>query len=167
MEGLHKVLVINSCSQGKQPQPAPAREFYTGQLFHMVRKFSELHGFEQRILSGKYGLLTLDDLVDPYDLKITTKADIKRVQEKCLYRLVELHKTYDTIIIILGKKYRDVISPIIDSKCLVVFDKKGIFAYYSLIAYLNQIKQTRKPAYIPKGAKGFIFIDKTILEAKP
>lgn len=29
------------------------------------------------------------------------------------------------------------------------------------------VKQTRKPAYIPKGAKGFIFIDKTILEAKP
>ena len=29
------------------------------------------------------------------------------------------------------------------------------------------VKQTRKPAYIPKGAKGFIFIDKAILEAKP
>ena len=139
MEGLHKVLVINSCSQGKQPQPAPAREFYTGQLFRMVRKFSELHGFEQRILSGKYGLLTLDDLVDPYDLKITTKADIKRVQEKCLYRLVELHKTYDTIIIILGKKYREVISPIIDSKCLVAFNKKGIFGYYTLISKLYDL----------------------------
>ena len=127
-------MVINGCSQGKLPQPAPAREFYTGQLFRMVRKFSELHGFEQRILSGKYGLLTLDDLVDPYDLKITTKADIKRVQDKCLYRLVELHKAYDTIIVILGKKYREVISPILDSKCLVAFSKKGIFGYYTLIS---------------------------------
>lgn len=141
MEGLRKVLVINGCSQSKLPQPAPAREFYTGQLFRMVKKFSELHEFEQRILSGKYGLLTLDDLVDPYDLKISTKADIKRVQNKCLYRLVELHKAYDTIIVILGKKYRKVISPIIDSKCLVVFDKKGIFGYYSLIAYLNQMSR--------------------------
>ncbi len=141
MEGLHKVLVINGCSQGKQPHPAPAREFYTGQLFRMMKKFSELHGFEQRILSGKYGLLTLDALVDPYDLKITTKADIKRVQDKCLYRLVGLHKAYDTIIVVLGEKYREVISPIIDSKCLVVFDKKGIFAYYSLIAYLNKMSR--------------------------
>ena len=139
MEGLRKVLVINGCSQGKQSQPAPAREFYTGQLFRMMRKFSELHEFEQRIVSGKYGLLTMDDLVDPYDLKISTKADIKRVQDKCLYRLVELHKAYDTIIVILGKKYREVISPIIDSKCLVVFDKKGIFGYYTLIAKLNQL----------------------------
>ena len=139
MEGLRKVLVINGCSQSKLSHPAPAREFYTGQLFRMVRKFSELHGFEQRIVSGKYGLLTLNDLVDPYDLKISTKADIKRVQDKCLYRLVELHKAYDSIIVILGKKYREVISPILDSKCLVVFDRKGIFGYYSLIAYLNQI----------------------------
>ena len=134
MEGLHKVLVINGCSQSKLPQPAPAREFYTGQLFRMVKKFSELHQFEQRILSGKYGLLTLDNLVDPYDLKISTKADIKRVQDKCLYRLVELHKAYDTIIVILGKKYREVISPILDSKCLILFDKKGIFGYYTLIS---------------------------------
>ena len=134
MEGLHKVLVINGCSQSKLSHPAPARDFYTGQLFRMVRKFSELHEFDQRILSGKYGLLTLKDLVDPYDLKISTKADIKRVQDKCLYRLVELHKAYDTIIVILGKKYREVISPILDSKCLILFDKKGIFGYYTLIS---------------------------------
>ncbi len=100
-----------------------------------------VHQFEQRILSGKYGLLTLDNLVDPYDLKISTKADIKRVQDKCLYRLVELHKAYDTIIVILGKKYREVISPILDSKCLVAFSKKGIFGYYTLIAKLNQLSR--------------------------
>ena len=139
MEGLRKVLVINGCSQGKLTHPAPAREFYTGQLFRMVKKFSELHEFEQRILSGKYGLLTLDDFVDPYDLKISTKADIKRVQDKCLYRLVELHKAYDTIIVILGKKYREVISPILDSKCLILFDKKGIFGYYTLISKFYEL----------------------------
>ncbi len=139
MEGLRKVLVINGCSQSKLSHPAPAREFYIGQLFRMVRKFSELHEFDQRILSGKYGLLTMDDLVDPYDMKISTKADVKRVQEKCLYRLVELHKAYDTVIVILGKKYREVISPILDSKCSIVFDKKGIFGYYSLIAKLNEL----------------------------
>lgn len=143
MEGLRKALVINGCSQGKQSQSAPAGEFYTGQLFRMLRKFSELHGFEQRILSGKYGLLTLDDLVDPYDMKISTKADIKRVQKKCLYQLIGLHKTYDTIIIVLGKKYRDVISPILDAKCLVIYSKKGIFGYYTLISHLNQLSRTQ------------------------
>ncbi len=137
MEGLHKVLVINGCSQSKLPQPAQAREFYTGQLFRMVKKFSKIHGFEQRILSGKYGLLTLNDLVDPYDLKITTKADIKRVQDKCLYQLVELHKAYDSIIVILGKKYREVISPILDSKCLI--NKKGLFGSYTLISKLYDL----------------------------
>ncbi len=141
MKDLRKALVINGCSQSKQSQPAPAREFYTGQLFRMVRKFSELHEFDQKILSGKYGLLSMSDLVDPYDLKISTKADVKRVQDKCLYRLVELHKAYDTIIVILGKKYREVISPILDSKCLVAFSKKGIFGYYSLIAKLNQLSR--------------------------
>ena len=141
MEGLRKTLVINGCSQSKLSHPAPARDFYTGQLFRMARKFSELYEFDQRILSGKYGLLTMDDLVDPYDAKISTKADVKRVQGKCLYRLVELHKAYDTIIVILGKKYREVISPILDSKCLVLFDKKGIFGYYSLIAKLNQLSK--------------------------
>ena len=141
MDGLGKVLVINGCSQGKLSHPAPAKDFYTGQLFRMIRKFSELHEFDQRIVSGKYGLLTMDDLVDPYDMKISTKADVKRVQDKCLYRLVELHKVYDAIIVILGEKYREVISPILDLKCLVVFDKKGIFGYYTLIAKLNQIQK--------------------------
>ena len=141
MEGLGKILVINGCSQGKLTHPAPAREFYTGQLFRMVRKFSELHGFEQRIVSGKYGLLSMCDLVDPYDMKIKTKADVKRVQNKCLYRLIALHEAYNTIIVILGKKYREVISPILDSKCLVIFNRKGIFAYYSLFARLNQMSR--------------------------
>ncbi len=141
MEGLGKVLVINGCSQSKLPHPAPAREFYTGQLFRMVRKFSELHGFTQKIVSGKYGLLSMVDLVDPYDMKITTKADVNRVQEKCLYSLVSLHRTYDTIIVRLGGKYREVISPIIDSKCLVIFEKKGLFAYYSLFAKLNKMSR--------------------------
>ena len=141
MEGLDKILVINGCSQGKLSHPAPAREFYTGQLFRMVRKFAELHNFDQRIVSGKYGLLTMDNLVDPYDMKITTKADVNRVQGRCLYSLVTLHQKYDTIIVVLGQKYREVISPIIDSKCLVVFDKKGIFGYYSLFAKLNQMSR--------------------------
>ena len=139
MEGLRKTLVINGCSQGKLSHPAPAREFYTGQLFRMVRKFAELHNFDQRIVSGKYGLLTLDCLVEPYDMKITNKADVNRVQEKCLYSLVTLHRTYDTIIVVLGKKYKEVLSPILDSKCLVVFNKKGLFAYYSLFARFNKI----------------------------
>jgi len=141
VEGLGKTLVINGCSQGKLSHPALAREFYTGQLFRMVRKFSELHEFDQRIVSGKYGLLSMGDLVDPYDMKICTKADVKRVREKCLYRLIELYKTYDTIIVLLGKKYREVISPILDAKCLVIFDKKGFFGYYSLIAKLSQLSR--------------------------
>lgn len=139
MEGLGKILVINGCSQGKVSHPAPAREFYTGQLFRMVKRFAEQHNFDQRIVSGKYGLLTFDDLVEPYDMKITTRADVNRVQEKCLYSLVALHREYDAIIVVLGKKYREVISPILDSKCLVVFDSKGIFGYYSLFAKYNQM----------------------------
>ena len=131
MDGLGKVLIINGCSQGKLPHPAPTRDFYTGQLFHMIRKFSELHEFDQRIVSGKYSLLTMDDLVDPYDMKISTKADVKRVQDKCLYRLVELHKAYDSIIVILGKKYREVIAPILDAKCCVIYEKRAFLNCYA------------------------------------
>ena len=48
---------------------------------------------------------------------------------------------YDTIIVILGKKYREVISPILDSKCLI--NKKGLFGSYTLISKLYNLSISR------------------------
>ena len=84
-----KVLLLISCSKGKLESPAPARYFYTGRQFQRLVKLARQNNFDCKIISGKFGLLELKDRVTPYDQKIKTEQDIKRVQDLSLPKLRE------------------------------------------------------------------------------
>lgn len=67
-------VVLLSCSATKLPHPAPARELYCGRLFQKslrwaYRKFGL--GVEVAILSAKHGLVALDQIVAPYEARMT------------------------------------------------------------------------------------------------
>lgn len=65
--------VVVPCSAGKRPELSlPARERYTGTLHRlaMAAALALVDEDRVRIASAKYGLLCLDDLTVPYDLRI-------------------------------------------------------------------------------------------------
>ena len=43
----------------------------------------------------------------------------------------------------LGKKYLEVIEPLIDNKCLILYDRRGIGGYLSLISKYNKLPKNQ------------------------
>ena len=62
-----KIAVIN-CGSKKKDQACPAREMYEGgSLFRKMRDYVEQTYDGYYILSGKYGLLEPDQVIEPYE----------------------------------------------------------------------------------------------------
>mgnify|MGYP003399066231 CR=1 FL=1 len=67
--GNHIVLI--QCSATKLDRPAKARDMYVSTLFkHSLRYAESLKPDKIYVLSGKYGLLHLDDYIEPYNVFI-------------------------------------------------------------------------------------------------
>ena len=73
------VTLIIACSGAKASEPAPARDLYTGAMFRhtlpaalAAAGWCEDHGIPARvlILSARHGLIGLDQVTDPYDVKM-------------------------------------------------------------------------------------------------
>ena len=62
-----KIAVIN-CGSTKKDNACPSREMYDkGHLFRTIRDFVEQDYDEYYILSGKYGLMKPNEVIEPYD----------------------------------------------------------------------------------------------------
>lgn len=72
-------LVVVSCGGRKLPHAAPAGQMYTGSYHLACRRAADaLQPDLVLILSAKWGLVGLDELVQPYDAKWTSLGSIHR-----------------------------------------------------------------------------------------
>jgi hypothetical protein len=105
-----KRVVLISCASKKLPHPAPAGDLYVSSLFQFCLRYAgTLKPDVIFILSAKYGLVALDQWLEPYNDTLNTKrnADIKEWAQGVLEQLrskVDLDR--DTVIFLAGEKYR-------------------------------------------------------------
>jgi hypothetical protein len=93
-----------ACSAMKLKEPARARELYTSTLFKKSLAVAERECGAVYILSALHHLVKLDDVIKPYDLKLTGKERsgwAVRVRSQ----LTSLHQSNLTIAIYAGKDY--------------------------------------------------------------
>ena len=62
------------CVKSKRGSAAPAADLYTSALFHGRRRWVEASCSRWYILSAKHGLVSPDQMLDPYDETLTTKG---------------------------------------------------------------------------------------------
>lgn len=107
----HYLLII-SCSQRKTSisNPAPAIELYDGPIFRMIRRMKQKERFPKEmhvlIISAKYGLLGLYDLIEKYDQKMTEKRaeELKQEINRELNKFLS-DKEFKEAFIGMGKSY--------------------------------------------------------------
>lgn len=108
-------IVLISCVSKKRTQKSRARDLYISPLFVKNLHYAEKLAPDQIfILSAKYGLVELDDEIEPYDLTLNTMSsqEIKRWASGVLRALAE--KTdlqHDQFIFLAGAKYRKYLVP--------------------------------------------------------
>jgi hypothetical protein len=108
-------VVLVSCVSKKQKSPARAQDLYTSPLFKYNLTYARLqHPDAIYILSAKYGLLTLDEVVAPYNETLNMKgtATIKKWSERVLMQLQQATDIeHDEFIILAGERYRRYLLP--------------------------------------------------------
>lgn len=105
-------LLIISCSERKSvSNPAPAIELYDGPFFKMIRKLKNESKFSNNIhvliISAKYGIVGLYDILEKYDQKMTKKrAEELKIEVKKKLEEFLSDKNFKEIFICMGKNYR-------------------------------------------------------------
>ena len=73
------MIVFLACTKSKAEKPCKAQEMYKGELFKKSLKYAQ--GLKPRviyILSAKYGLLELDDPIEPYEKTLNNASKHER-----------------------------------------------------------------------------------------
>jgi hypothetical protein len=66
--------ILVGCVKRKQPIAAPAKDLYVSSLFQKERAYAESAGVPWFILSAQHGLVAPDDVLEPYDLRLSTTS---------------------------------------------------------------------------------------------
>ena len=122
-----RVLVIAACSQTKKGSTsdvkAKAKDMYQGRLFKLTRKLSEQQGWKYVIISAKYGLLFPEEEIEGYEKFLKTKKGIEGIKPKVIPKLQKIIPNYDSILVIAGKNYREVVKELIDDRFIFIKSK--------------------------------------------
>ena len=105
-----KKIVLISCASKKIAHRSKARDLYNSSLFKKNLQYALKQGPDQIfILSAKYGLVGLDDEIEPYDLTLNTmsSSEIKQWAQGVLRQLSEkADLENDQFVFLAGDKYR-------------------------------------------------------------
>ena len=72
-------IALLGCSKNKRTQPCAAREMYDQSvLFQLSLRWASANCDRAYILSAKHGLLGLDTMIEPYDLKLASLSHAER-----------------------------------------------------------------------------------------
>ena len=111
---MRKVVLI-SCASKKRPLKCKARELYVSALFKKNLQYAlNLAPDRIFILSAKYGLVELDDEVEPYDLTLNEMStlEIRRWANAVLHQLAaKADLQNDQFVFLAGTKYRKDLLP--------------------------------------------------------
>lgn len=123
------VLIITSCSKNKldceELTEVRAKEMYQGTLFKKVRTYAEAMNFDYQIISAKYGLVRPDDPIIRYNQRLQTNGDVEKIRPDVEAKLRQDLSKYDTIVVIAGERYRQVLENLVNEN-FVFIKAKGI-----------------------------------------
>ena len=112
---MSKTIVLISCVSQKLSHKAKARDLYISTLFRLNLRFAQkLSPSNIFVLSAKYGLVDMEEEIEPYDVTLNTMPykERKKWAEKVLKQMINCCNIKDDHFIILaGQKYRQYLIP--------------------------------------------------------
>ena len=106
------LIFLVSCVKSKLDAPAPAEDLYTSIWFRAARQFVERQNAQWFILSAKYGLVSPDTVIEPYEQTLN-KMDVaaRKAWSADLYQQSRgyLGLPESRIVFLAGLRYREFI----------------------------------------------------------
>jgi hypothetical protein len=135
-------LVIIPCGRRKKSVPAPAGQMYLGPYFRSCLKTAlALTSKERvRVLSGKYGLLRLDQVISPYDQRIDKRGAItlpEIIRQATAQRIIGA----TDVTVLAGQAYSNIILEIWPKAAAPLYGIPGMGRH---LAKLKQLRGERQ-----------------------
>lgn len=111
-------VVLVACVSRKADEPRPAQDLYTSDLFRKARRYAETHGDEWFILSALHGLVTPEEIIEPYNYTLCGKRKAER-QEWASRTASSLRRRVppqSRLIILAGEDYRGELIPLLSDR---------------------------------------------------
>ena len=124
-----KTVILVSCVSEKHDRPMPAGELYCSPWFQKARAFAERQATEWFILSAKYGLVTPDQVIEPYNETLNEKpvAERKDWSKKVVQELLIRCTPESSVVFLAGEKYREFLLPALrEAGCSVKVPMEGL-----------------------------------------
>lgn len=122
-----------SCGKSKLNYKAKAKELYIGDLFKKSLEYSIKNYDKTFILSAKYGLVGLNDIIEPYNLtfKNFKEAEKKRWSFKVYNQIINNINSDDNIYWHCGINYRKYIARVLPNKQFIPLEGLGLLKQLS------------------------------------
>lgn len=125
-----KVLILTSCTKNKlgydDSISSNAEDMYQGTIFKKVKIYAETMNFDYRIISAEHGLLHPTDPINGYNKRLKTIADVNEIRLGVEEKLLDQIGPYETIVVIAGEKYRQVLLNLFSDERFVFVKARGI-----------------------------------------
>jgi len=108
-----------SCTKSKKNYSCQAKELYSeSALFRYALAYCSQHYDRNYILSAKYGLVELDQKIEPYDktLNTITKKEKQKWSQNVAEELKKISNKDDIFYFHAGKDYREFLIPLLESR---------------------------------------------------
>ena len=114
-----KKIVLIPCASRKRTVKSRAAELYTSPLFKLNLQYArKLKPDAIFILSAKYGVLALDEEIEPYNVTLNNmRANERRVWASKVIKQLQVHADLqqDHFIVLAGERYRQYLLPYLAS----------------------------------------------------
>lgn len=107
-------VALISCVSKKLGHAAPAGELYVSDLFKKNLAYARsLRADAIYVLSAKYGLLGLDEKIEPYEQTLNTmrEREVRAWSERVLEQMRGKVGAGDEVIFLAGERYRKYLAP--------------------------------------------------------
>ena len=123
-----KTICLVSCASKKRSFKLPAKDIYVSELFRQTRKYVESTGCPWFILSAKYGLLSPEEIIEPYNQTLNKMPARERRHWAAgvLADLKPILLSIDRVEIFAGKRYREFMEDILRQNVEVVVPLQGL-----------------------------------------
>jgi hypothetical protein len=103
------VICLVSCVAKKRTSATRAKDLYLSEWFRRAREYVEAAGGPWFILSAKYGLVSADELLEPYEQTLNTMSiGERRAWAGRVQRQMDQHLPQsDRIVVLAGQRYRE------------------------------------------------------------
>lgn len=109
-------IALVSCVSAKRTESSPAKDLYQSSWFIKARKYVETHNLQWYILSAKYGFVSPNEIIEPYEKTLNSLPAEERRQWslKVFANVKSALPNGGLVRFFAGEKYRDYLIPLLE-----------------------------------------------------